>query len=441
MLNKINRLKKFRDSLQTTAPTTSTATNDLPLPNFIAATPGLQYPRHLQPILDLFDRINRGEQVRALISAPPQHGKSQTILHALVWLLARQPNKRHAYATYAQQFSRDQSAIAQRIASRHNLPLDRNNLDRWNTPVGGGVVWTSRGGPLTGHAVDGVLIVDDLIKDRAEANSALIRRKAYDWLSGVAFTRVHPGASFVLVATRWHPDDPTGRLLEHGGYEYVKLPAVTNDQPLWPEKRPLDWLHEQKARLTASDWLALYQCEPTDAEGALVRREYLQRGEPPAHFTRITMGVDLAISTRDHADYTAVTVLGQAAEGRIWVLHSSRTRAGFHDVIAYIRSIAEQYSPSTIAIEAVQYQAAVVQELLRSTNLPVIAVRPDRDKITRFQPLQARYEQRLVWHAPKLAEYEDELLAFPTGLHDDLVDSSAYAYNALGGSTPRVRRL
>lgn len=411
------------------------------LRDFITTTPGLTAPAHLTPILDLFERINTGEQVRALVSAPPQHGKSQTILHALVWLLQNHPTKRHAYATYAQQFSRDQSTIAQRIANRHDLQLDRNNLDRWNTPNGGGIVWTSRGGPLTGHAVDGVLVVDDLLKDRAEANSRLIRRKAYDWLSGVAFTRVHPGASFVLVATRWHPDDPTGRLLEHGGYEHVKLPAITTDgNPLWPEKRPLDWLLEQKGRLTHADWLALYQGDPTDQDGALVKREYLQRGEPPAAFTRVTLGVDLAISTRDHADYTAVTVTGLATD-RVWILHSTRTRAAFHDVIQYIRSIAEQYNPSVVAIESVQYQAAVVQELLRSTNLPVQAVRPDRDKVTRFQPLQARYEQRLVWHAPNLRDYEDELLAFPGGTHDDLVDSAAYAYNALGGTQPRVRRL
>jgi predicted phage terminase large subunit-like protein len=183
-----------------------------------------------------------------------------------------------------------------------------------------------------------------------------------------------------------------------------------------------------------------YLARFVDVEGARIKREWLRYGEAPERFDRLTMGVDLAISTRDDADYTAAVVLGANA-GNTWVLHAERTRTGFNGALAFIESIARKYNPSIVAVESVQYQAAVVEQLLRNTNLPVQAIKPDRDKLTRFLPLEARYEQGLVWHTGNLQDYEDELLSFPHGAHDDLVDASAYAYNVLGGTQPRVRSL
>jgi predicted phage terminase large subunit-like protein len=170
-----------------------------------------------------------------------------------------------------------------------------------------------------------------------------------------------------------------------------------------------------------------YEAQFVDVAGARIKREWLRHGQPPEAPEQIVMGVDLAISTKEGADYTACVVLGRHAD-HTWVMAADRTRAGFHDVINFVKAMAERWQPSVIAIEQVQYQAAVVQELLRKTNLPVKGVRPDRDKLARFLPLEARYEQGLIWHAPGLREFEDELLSFPEGQHDDLVDASAYAF-------------
>jgi predicted phage terminase large subunit-like protein len=174
-----------------------------------------------------------------------------------------------------------------------------------------------------------------------------------------------------------------------------------------------------------------YLAQFVDAAGARVKREWLRHGDAPTGLAQVVMGVDLAISTRDGADWTAAVVLARAPDGTTWVLAAERTRAAFHDVVNFVRAMAERHKPSIIAIEQVQYQAAVVQELLRKTNLPVRGVRPDRDKLTRFLPLEARYEQGLVWHARGLSDYEDELLSFPEGAHDDLVDAAAYAFNSM----------
>lgn len=179
-----------------------------------------------------------------------------------------------------------------------------------------------------------------------------------------------------------------------------------------------------------------FGAEFVSAGGARVKREWLRTGTPPAGLA-LAMGVDLAISTKTGADYTAAVVLGRVPAGkpdagRLYVVDAARTQANFHGVVQFVRAMAEKHAPAAIAIESVQYQAAVVQELLRGTKLPVRGVTPDRDKLTRFQPLEARYEQGLVWHAPGLPpEFERELLGFPVAEHDDFVDAAAYAFAAL----------
>lgn len=174
-----------------------------------------------------------------------------------------------------------------------------------------------------------------------------------------------------------------------------------------------------------------------DFEGAALKREWIKIGEPSGVLP-VVLGVDLAISTKTAtADYTAIVAMCRDASGSVFVLDAQRIRAPFHQVLLFIQQMAAKWRPSVIAIESVQYQAAVVQELLRTTRLPVRGVRPDKDKLTRFLPLVARYEQGLVKHAPGLPGwFEDELLSFPVGEHDDGCDALAYSFQALGMANP-----
>ena len=175
-----------------------------------------------------------------------------------------------------------------------------------------------------------------------------------------------------------------------------------------------------------------FGAEFVSAAGARVQRAWIRSGVAPPDL-EVVMGVDLAISVRDGADWTAAAVLGRAKDGTLWVLAVERLRASFHQVLGFIEGMADRWRPSVIGIESVQFQAAVVQELLRTTKLPVREVRPDRDKVTRFQPLEARYEQGLVRHAPDLApDFERELLGFPVAEHDDQVDALSCAWAVLG---------
>jgi predicted phage terminase large subunit-like protein len=175
-----------------------------------------------------------------------------------------------------------------------------------------------------------------------------------------------------------------------------------------------------------------YLAEFVDAAGARIKREWLRYGGCPEGLPTY-IGVDLAISTKSEADYTGVAVVSRGDDGTIYVRDINRTRADFAAVLRFIEAMADKWKPSMIGIEQVQYQAAVVQELLRRTKLPIRGIRPDRDKVTRFAPLEARYEQSQVMHCQGLPAYfEDELLSFPVGRHDDVVDALAYAWQVCG---------
>lgn len=167
-----------------------------------------------------------------------------------------------------------------------------------------------------------------------------------------------------------------------------------------------------------------------DLSSSTVQREWLKYGELPRHLAHVvSIGVDLAISTADSAAYTAIVVLARMADGRLYILSVRRFRKPFHAILKEIERAAADWRPDVIGVETNQFQAAVVQELVRTTNLPVRGISVNKDKLTRFQPVLARYEQGLVVHTPDLPrEFEDELLAFPSGDFKDMVDALGLAY-------------
>ncbi len=166
----------------------------------------------------------------------------------------------------------------------------------------------------------------------------------------------------------------------------------------------------------------------------LVKPDMLIDGAAPAGLP-VVLGVDLAISEKTGADWTAIVAISRdPASGIVYVREVERHRCAFNEVLNRIKASAARHQPALIAVEQVQYQAAVIQELTRTTRLPVVGIRPDKDKLTRFMPLLTRLEQ----HQARLdssgvpAWFREELLAFPEGQHDDGVDGLSLAWVALG---------
>ena len=169
--------------------------------------------------------------------------------------------------------------------------------------------------------------------------------------------------------------------------------------------------------------------EFVDMGDTMVARESLRYMPPVPSGLIITMGVDLAISEKTSADYTAIVVIGlHSATGMRWVLDAQHQRLSFNKVLGFIQQMANKWNPALINIEDVAFQSAVVQEMLRTTPLPVRGMKPYGDKELRFQAAAARYEQGLMIHGRGLdPDFESELLMFPNGVNDDFEDALVLA--------------
>lgn len=215
-------------------------------------------------------------------------------------------------------------------------------------------------------------------------------------------------------------------------WQSFQLPTAVN--PFIPSAE----VESMRSQLPNLVYCQEYEAQFVTFGGGLVKSSMLRDEATPANLPTV-LGVDLAISTKQGADFTAIAALSRdPATGVVYVREVERHRCEFNQVLERIKAAAARHRPTVIAIEQTQYQAAVIQELTRTTSLPVRGVRPDKDKITRFAPLLTRYEQRMVCHHPTQvpAWFRDELLSFPEGEHDDGVDAVSYAYSMLDFATP-----
>jgi predicted phage terminase large subunit-like protein len=191
-----------------------------------------------------------------------------------------------------------------------------------------------------------------------------------------------------------------------------------------------DELEKARRELPELVYMQEFLAEFVDLRGAGIFRSawYRYYDEIP-QCERVTIGVDLAISRKTTADYTVIAVVGKH-EDKYYILDIARDRYTMQETLDRIRTLAERYNASTIAVEAVGYQQVIADELARSTMYAIKPIKPATDKVTRATPLASKYEQGLVMHprsAAWLRAYEDELLAFPVGEHDDQVDAVTYA--------------
>lgn len=296
-----------------------------------AASPRFLSPRHLAPIARLFERIAAGERVRALVSVPAQHGKTTLVTHAVAYLLKRRPTWPLAYVTYAQDQADTQSLAAQRIALECGAITgdDRQTYRQWVTPHGGGAMFTGVGGPLTGNPAR-VLVGDDLVKNRLEADSPLTQSRIADWLTSVAFTRIPEDGSAVMVGTRWNENDPLGQLergvIGAGDWEVINLPFLANadgvpddhgDVVLWPRERLRDgamvgWTVEgARQRLVEVgpyDAASIYQGRPRP-RGGIVYSQPVRCDAPQIAGARIVIGGDCAGTDGPHSNHTVLVAL------------------------------------------------------------------------------------------------------------------------------------
>lgn len=416
---------------------------------------GYVAPLHLAPLIRELERAHR-EPVRLVCHAPPRHGKTESVLHAIAWYLRQRPQLVAGYATYGADLSYSKSRVARNLAREAGVELapDAQGVKEWRTRQGGGLLATGVGGPFTGFGVN-VLFVDDPFKNRVEAESSVSRQRVIDWWKDVAFTRLEPNGSAIVFATRWHPDDLSGHLIKQG-WRYIRLPALADDgTPLWPTRYDAAALDEIRRTVGEYTWASLFQGLPRPRGGSVFNAEprlytaaALADALKIAGGWRKAIGLDFAYSKKTSADHSAA-VLGlgfqQGDKRLIYVLDCIR-RQVTQPVFAGEVAALQKAHPGATAMGYVssieKHAGGGVEPFFKSLGARIEARIASGDKFTRAQPYAAAWNDgRVLLPADVEPEswvnvFLSEHLSF-TGSddkEDDQVDSGAAMHDVLNAT-------
>jgi predicted phage terminase large subunit-like protein len=402
--------------------------------------------RHLEVVSEVMQRTLKGN-VRAIINMPPRHGKSELVSkYTPAWFLSNRPDGRVILASYEAQFAASWGRKVRNLVQEHadkvgfSIAQDSSSASMWSVSgTDGGMMTAGVGGPVTGKGAD-LLIIDDPVKNAEQASSPVYRQKAIDWYDWTAYPRLEPNGSVVIVMTRWHEDDLAGKLLKASpeGWESITLPAIAEaDDPLgrlegealWPERYPVPVLESIRTTIGSEAFVSLYQCRPQAPSGNIVKREWWKYYTEKPVFSRIIHSWDTAFKAGQGSDYSVCTVWGEAATG-FYLLNVWRQRVEFPELKRASVALYDHDKPSAVLTEDAASGQSLIQELRRDTKLPVLAVKVDKEKtarLTAITPLIEAGKVLLPERATWLADYVDELSAFPNGEHDDQVDSTSQA--------------
>ena len=409
---------------------------------------------HHRHVAKKFNQLATGKIKRLIINMPPRHTKSEFASYLLpAWMVGRNPKLKIIQATHTGELAIKFGRKAKHLIDspeyekifQTRLQEDSKAAGRWETAQGGEYFAAGVGGAITGRGAD-LLIIDDPHSEQ-DAMSASALENAYEWYTSGPRQRLQPGASIVLVMTRWSTKDLTAMLLKQqkevkgDQWDVVEFPALmehgSETRPVWPEYWNKEELEKVKATLPVAKWNAQWMQNPTSEEGALIKREWWRKWDvdriPALH--HVIQSYDTAFMKKETADYSAITTWGvfypnEDSGANLILLDALKGRYEFPELR---RKALEQYKywqPDSVLIEAKASGLPLTYEL-RKMDIPVMNFTPSRgnDKHVRVNSVAPLFESGMIW-APEFKFAEDvieECAAFPFGDHDDLVDSMTQA--------------
>ena len=372
-----------------------------------------------------------------------------------------------------------------------DISADSRSTTSWSLrePHRGGVIAAGVGGGITGRPAD-LLVVDDPFKNRNEADSLQYRKSVISWFGSSAMTRLRKGSAVVIMHTRWHRLDLTGELLRAmvqdiraDQYTVLCLPAIAYEveeyaadeqtqrekmregiflnlkdplgrkpgEVLWQAEFDRAMLDSIKASLesqgNSGDWHSLYQQQPRPQEGdffsaddfQIIERHQLPKGLAWARYC------DLAISKTTRADWNTTAAVAMNAQADLYIRDMIRVK-GWNEFKARIKTamLSEEERGTDWGVENNSFQELAFQELIQDTDLIGVAIRGIKvgdDKVMRARPLQGRAKAGKIYlvRGPWIEAFITEFVDFPTGSHDDQVDTVSGGQQML--ATPKTIRL
>ena len=435
-----------------------------------------------------------------LITMPPRHGKSTygSVIFPS-YFMAKKPTRFMMSTSYNSQLATDfgrqvrdlsNEPTTSQIFPDFEMSADSRAVDQWRTTSGGAAYFIGVGGTTSGRAAN-LLLLDDPLKSREEAESATQRNKIWNYYVSALSTRLQPDIdnippAQIVILTRWHPDDPAGRLMQtedwrEGRWLHINFPAIeekqikgehgktsrtslTKDDPqylapneaskispskryirkteraaLWPERFTLEDL-ERRERLNPREFASLYQQSPYIQGGNLIKSHWWRTYPAdmrPERFNSLIIAADTAFKAKQTNDYSVMMVMGLDATGDMYIIDAVRERFEFPDLKRRMIMLNNQWRGrglKGIYIEDKASGQSLIQELKRESGISVIPYKVGTDKVTRLSSVLPLIEGGRVFipdSAPWLDAFYDECQTFPSGTHDDMVDALSIGLDVL----------
>lgn len=388
--------------------------------------------------------VGQGNE-RLIVSLPPRHGKSWLISKwTPAWFLSLYPEQNVILTSYEANFAATWGRQVRNVLQEHGQVLgvrladDSLASDRWNTREGGGMVTAGIGGPITGRGGQ-LLICDDVVKNWQEAMSESTQQHHIDWFNSTLYTRCEPGASIVVLGTRWSERDLLGYLLnEHQDqWTEIRLPALAEEndllgrkegEPLCPERFDADALEKIRTAVGSRVWNGLYQQRPSSESGSIFKRDWFHYyRELPEYLDQVCISCDMAFKGTENSDYVVMQVLGRL-DANFYLIDQVRKRMEFTETVAALRSLHERYPEATAIYIENKANGSAVIDSLTETIPGIIGVEPEGSKEARAQVVSPFVEAGNVYLPdptlnPWVNEFVDELASFPRARFDDCVDA------------------
>ncbi|MEE8598509.1 MAG: terminase family protein [Dehalococcoidales bacterium] len=441
--------------------------------------------RHLLYISTILaTEIARGD-ARIIMTMPARHGKSELIsVNTPIWFLERWPGKFVMSISYGSELATDFSLKVRDTLQNEDLHhllrtrirQDKKRVDRWLTPQGGGLTAAGIGGPLTGRGAD-LMLIDDYIKNAEDSMSEGQLKKTWEWFKSTAYTRLEPGASLIILATRWNQRDLIGKCITdmpHENWRVINLPALAevNDplgrevgEALWPERYNRERLLRIKGALGSYWWSAMYQQRPKASMAGADLGDFLKvisKDElPPWNELKRTRAWDMA-ATEGGGDYTAGPKVAYHQLSGTFIIedmqHFQKSPANNERLIKAAADLDGHGVP--VVMEQEPGSSGVIVIANYSKILGSYAFKGEKATgpiEVRASPFLAAVElgKVLMIKGAWNQNLKDEMNGFPDGENDDQIVALALGYNKLvkglyggltwgregiKGSKPAIRR-
>lgn len=415
--------------------------------------------RHTHLVCEVLEKVEQGEVDRLMVFMPPRHSKSMTISETFPsWFIGRKPDRKVILASYgdslARRFGRANRKKVEEFAPSVfgvQLSPEHGSASNWGIEEHGGqMISAGIGGPISGEGAD-LLVIDDPIKNRQEADSETYRDMVWNEWQNTLLTRLQPGAAVVVILTRWHEDDLAGRLLnsEPDLWTVLSLPAVAEEndalgrepgQALWPEFGfDEDWAAGRKTSVGSYTWSSLYQQRPSPPQGGVLQRGWWQYyRQAPSKFDEVVQSWDMNFKDKKGSSYVVGQVWGRNGADK-YLLDQVRARLDFVATLRAVVSLSAKWPQARRKlVEDKANGPAVISSLKRQVS-GLTAVTPQGSKEARAHAVSPDIEAGNVYIpdpsiAPWVHDFVEECANFPNSANDDQVDAMSQALDRFQSS-------